>query len=77
MKQILEAIDLDDVIFIKDSHIGQQCYHQANEFNKTVKIGSVIITKLDGHSKGGGALPIVEVVENSIFFVGNGALVSF
>ena len=46
------------------------------EFNKTVKIGSVIITKLDGHSKGGGALPIVEVVENSIFFVGNGALVS-
>ena len=39
-----------------DSSIGQACYAQASAFQKAIKVGSVIITKLDGHAKGGGAL---------------------
>ena len=72
MKQISAAINPDDIIFVMDSHIGQQCYDQANAFNKAVKIGSVIITKLDGHAKGGGALSAVAATESSITFIGTG-----
>ena len=42
-----------------DSSIGQTCYDQALAFKNAVKVGSVIITKLDGHAKGGGALSAV------------------
>ena len=39
-----------------DATIGQACEAQARAFKEKVDIGSVIITKLDGHAKGGGAL---------------------
>lgn len=39
-----------------DASIGQACEAQASAFSSTVNVGSVIITKLDGHAKGGGAL---------------------
>lgn len=39
-----------------DATIGQACESQAQAFKEKVNIGTVIITKLDGHSKGGGAL---------------------
>ena len=39
-----------------DSSIGQACFDQATAFRKAVDVGSVIVTKLDGHAKGGGAL---------------------
>ena len=39
-----------------DSSIGQSCFDQAFAFRDAVNVGSVIITKLDGHAKGGGAL---------------------
>lgn len=39
-----------------DASIGQACEAQARAFKDTVNVGSVIITKLDGHAKGGGAL---------------------
>ena len=72
MKQISAAINPDDIIFIMDSHIGQACYDQALSFNKAVKIGSVIITKLDGHAKGGGALSAVAATQSPIIFIGTG-----
>ena len=72
MKQISSAINPDEIIFVMDSHIGQQCYDQAIAFNKAVKIGSVIITKLDGHAKGGGALSAVAATESPIIFIGTG-----
>lgn len=46
----------DDIVFVLDSHIGQACYDQAAAFAQSVSVGSVIVTKLDGHAKGGGAL---------------------
>lgn len=39
-----------------DASIGQACEAQAKAFKDTVDVGAVIITKLDGHAKGGGAL---------------------
>lgn len=39
-----------------DASIGQACEAQARAFKQTVDVGSVIITKLDSHAKGGGAL---------------------
>lgn len=55
-----------------DSSIGQQCFAQAEAFNKAVNVGSVIITKMDGHSKGGGALSAVAATKSPIIFIGDG-----
>lgn len=46
----------DNIIFVMDATIGQACEAQARAFKEKVDVGSVIITKLDGHAKGGGAL---------------------
>lgn len=72
MKQVSAAISPDDIIFVMDSHIGQACHDQALAFKKAVDIGSVIITKLDGHAKGGGALSAVAATESPIIFIGTG-----
>ena len=42
-----------------DSSIGQAAHDQASRFKKQVEVGACIITKLDGHAKGGGALSAV------------------
>uniref|UniRef100_A0A914N986 Signal recognition particle subunit SRP54 n=1 Tax=Meloidogyne incognita TaxID=6306 RepID=A0A914N986_MELIC len=55
-----------------DASIGQACEAQARAFKNCVDIGSVIITKLDGHAKGGGALSAVATTHSSIIFIGTG-----
>lgn len=72
MKQVAKAINPDEIIFVMDSSIGQACYDQAQAFKNAVKVGSVIITKLDGHAKGGGALSAVAATESPITFIGTG-----
>ena len=56
----------NDIIFIMDSHIGQACFDQAKAFREVVDIGSVIVTKLDGHAKGGGALSAVSATSGHL-----------
>ena len=72
MKQVEKAVNPDNIIFVMDSSIGQQCYPQAEAFKKAVNVGSVVITKMDGHSKGGGALSAVAATKSPIIFVGDG-----
>ncbi|ORM39336.1 Signal recognition particle 54 kDa protein [Babesia sp. Xinjiang] len=72
MRLIHEAVKPDDVVFVMDSHIGQACFDQASAFKKAVDVGSVIITKLDGHAKGGGALAAVAATDSPIIFIGHG-----
>lgn len=72
MKQVAAAVKPDEIIFVMDSSIGQACYDQASAFRKAVDVGSVIITKLDGHAKGGGALSAVAATESPIIFIGTG-----
>jgi signal recognition particle subunit SRP54 len=55
-----------------DSSIGKACYDQAKAFQESVKVGSVIITKLDGQAKGGGAISAVAATESPITFIGTG-----
>ena len=72
MAQISEVSAPDDIIFVMDSTIGQAAADQAKAFKCKVKVGSVIITKLDGHAKGGGALSAVAATGSPIIFVGTG-----
>jgi signal recognition particle subunit SRP54 len=44
------------VIFVTDSSVGQVAFDQAQAFKQIVAVGAVIVTKMDGHAKGGGTL---------------------
>ena len=72
MESLSEVIDPNEVIMVIDGTIGQQAREQALAFNKTSKIGSIIITKLDGSAKGGGALSAVAEIGAPIKFIGTG-----
>jgi len=72
MKQVEEVVKPHDIVFIMDSHIGQACFEQAKAFRECVNVGSVIITKMDGHAKGGGALSAVAATNSPIVFLGTG-----
>lgn len=72
MKQISEAIKPHEVILVIDGTIGQQAYNQALAFKEATPIGSIIVTKLDGSAKGGGALSAVAATGAPIKFIGVG-----
>ncbi|KAL6996627.1 signal-recognition-particle GTPase [Sarracenia purpurea var. burkii] len=58
MRQVSEATKPDLVIFVMDSSIGQAAFDQAEAFKQSVAVGAMIVTKMDGHAKGGGALSV-------------------
>ena len=72
MKQFASALNPDEIVFVIDSSIGQACFDQASAFKKAVNVGSVIITKLDCHAKGGGALLAVSAAQIPIILIGAG-----
>ncbi|KAG2436546.1 hypothetical protein HYH02_011483 [Chlamydomonas schloesseri] len=72
MKQVAAAVSPDVIIFVMDGSIGQAAFDQAKAFKEAVEVGAVIITKLDGHAKGGGALSAVAATKSPIIFLGTG-----
>nr|SVE74103.1 EOG090X03VW [Daphnia barbata] len=72
MLQVSNAVKPDNIIFVMDASIGQACEAQARAFKEKVDVGSVIITKLDGHAKGGGALSAVAATQSPVIFIGTG-----
>ena len=72
MEQVAAVVQPDDVVFVMDSSIGQAAQDQAAAFKDSIDVGSVIITKLDGHAKGGGALSAVAATKSPIIFYGTG-----
>lgn len=72
MKDIAEAIKPDEVVLVIDAAIGQQAYNIAKKFHEATRIGSIIVTKIDGTAKGGGALTAVAVTGANIKFIGTG-----
>lgn len=72
MEQIVEAVNPNQIVFVMDGSIGQAAHDQALAFKKAVKVGAVIVTKLDGHTKGGGALSAVAATQSPIIFLGTG-----
>jgi len=72
MKGIIKKVKPKEVILVIDGTLGQQAKKQAKAFKDATDIGSIIITKLDGSSKGGGALSAVAETGASIKFIGVG-----
>eukprot|EP00887_Chlorella_sp_A99_P003170 scaffold9.g3170.t1 len=72
MRQVAAAVQPDHVIFVMDGSIGQAAYDQAKAFHDSVDVGQVVLTKLDGHAKGGGALSAVAATRSPITFIGTG-----
>lgn len=72
MQQIAKAIKPDEVMLVVDGTLGQQAKDQATAFKATTDIGSILVTKLDGTAKGGGALSAVTATGAPIKFIGMG-----
>ena len=72
MKQVADVIKPNLIIFVIDASIGQMALDQVKTFKSYVDIGAVIITKMDGHAKGGGALSAVATSKSPIIFLGTG-----
>jgi signal recognition particle subunit SRP54 len=62
----------DLVLLVIDGTIGQQAYNQAKAFHERTQIGGIIITKLDGTAKGGGALAAAAATSARVMFIGTG-----
>jgi signal recognition particle subunit SRP54 len=75
MKEIAavkEAITPHEILFVVDSMTGQDAVNTAREFNERLDFDGVVLTKLDGDTRGGAALSIRAVVDKPIKFVGTG-----
>jgi signal recognition particle subunit SRP54 len=72
MSEIVKGVQPDYNILVVDGTIGQQCYNQAQAFHKASPVGGIIVTKLDGAAKGGGALAASAATGARIFFIGTG-----
>lgn len=72
MDELDAIIEPTESILVIDGTIGQQAGEQVKAFSKATDIGSIIITKLDGSAKGGGALSAVAETEAPIKFIGTG-----
>ena len=69
---VKEAINPNEILFVVDSMTGQDAVNTAKEFNERLDFTGVILTKLDGDTRGGAALSIRSVVNKPIKFVGIG-----
>ncbi|MBR4533628.1 MAG: signal recognition particle protein [Bacteroidaceae bacterium] len=69
---IKEAINPDETLFVVDAMTGQDAVNTATEFNERLDYTGVVLTKLDGDTRGGAALSIRSVVDKPIKFVGTG-----
>ena len=72
MTEISKVANPDLALLIIDGTIGQQCFSQAEAFNKIVPVGGIVITKLDSSAKGGGALAASAATGAQVMYVGTG-----
>jgi signal recognition particle subunit SRP54 len=72
MRDISKSVSPQEIILVIDGTLGQQAGIQADAFRKATDIGSIIVTKLDGSAKGGGALSAVAATKAPIKFIGTG-----
>ena len=72
IEQIKKAVSPDETLLVVDAMTGQDAVNTAKVFNERLEIDGVILTKLDGDSRGGAALSIRSVVTKPIKFIGTG-----
>lgn len=69
---IKDAVNPHEILFVVDSMTGQDAVNTAKEFNERLDFDGVVLTKLDGDTRGGAALSILSVVNKPIKFVSSG-----
>ncbi|GAA4349576.1 signal recognition particle protein [Hymenobacter saemangeumensis] len=72
IEQVKSAINPSETLFVVDSMTGQDAVNTAKTFNDRLNFDGVVLTKLDGDSRGGAALSIRAVVEKPIKFISTG-----
>lgn len=72
LRDIKSSVNPDEILFVADAMIGQDAVNVAKQFNELLEITGVILTKLDGDTRGGAALSIMDVTGVPIKFVGVG-----
>ncbi len=72
LKRITEAVEVNDILLVIDSMIGQDAVNVAKAFNDILEIDGIILTKLDGDTRGGAALSVRAVTGKPIMFAGVG-----
>jgi signal recognition particle subunit SRP54 len=72
MERIAKVANPDEILLVIDASVGQQAGPQAKAFHEAVGVTGVIITKMDGTAKGGGALSAVQETKAPVMFIGTG-----
>ena len=72
IEAIKNAVNPGEILFVVDAMTGQDAVNTAKTFNERLDFGGVVLTKLDGDTRGGAALSIRSVVDKPIKFVGTG-----
>ncbi len=72
IEAIKKAVNPSETLFVVDSMTGQDAVNTAREFNERLDFDGVVLTKLDGDTRGGAALSIRQVVNKPIKFIGTG-----
>lgn len=72
LKRITEAVEVNDILLVVDSMVGQDAVNIAKAFNDILEIDGIILTKLDGDTRGGAALSVRAVTGKPIMFTGVG-----
>ena len=76
LQEIKENVEIDDTILVVDAMTGQDAVNVATTFNEKIGVDGVILTKLDGDTRGGAALSIRAVTGKPILYVGMGEKLS-
>ena len=72
LRRVTETVEVNDILLVIDSMVGQDAVNIAKAFNDILEIDGVILTKLDGDTRGGAALSVRAVTGKPIMFVGVG-----
>lgn len=72
LQDIKDAVEINETLLVVDSMTGQDAVNVAEKFNEAIGIDGVIITKLDGDTRGGAALSVLSVTGKPIKFAGTG-----
>lgn len=72
LKRITECVEVNNILLVVDSMIGQDAVNIAKAFNDILEIDGIILTKLDGDTRGGAALSVKAVTGKPIMFAGVG-----
>ena len=72
LKSIIEVSKPNEILFVADGMTGQDAVNSSRSFNEAIDITGIILTKMDGDSRGGAALSIKDIIQRPIKFIGTG-----